>query len=104
LEIHSYNNIVRIERLLFASLMRVESSSSVNGSTFSSWFLKFFNSFGEVTFDTYRYCSELKIHHTTNALDGGLFAPMKMLLKIHRGISIEMKKKLITDYLQNLMK
>ncbi len=53
---------------------------------------------------TCRYYPELKIHNTTNALDGGLFAPMKMLLKIHRGISIEMKKKLITDYLQNLMK
>ncbi|KYJ87628.1 hypothetical protein AS592_11055 [Sulfurovum riftiae] len=53
---------------------------------------------------TYRYYPELKIHNTTNALDGGLFTPMKMLLKIHRGISIEMKKKLITDYLENLMK
>jgi len=27
---------------------------------------------------------------------------MKLLLKIHRGIGIEMKKKLITDYLENL--
>jgi len=26
---------------------------------------------------------------------------MKMLLKIHRGIGIEMKKKLIVDYLEN---
>ena len=29
---------------------------------------------------------------------------MKMLLKIHRGIGIEMKKKLIVDYLENGVK
>ncbi|WP_457605482.1 IS256 family transposase, variant Zn-binding type, partial [Nitratifractor sp.] len=32
---------------------------------------------------TYRSYPELKIHHTTNALDGGLFSPLKALLKIH---------------------
>jgi len=53
---------------------------------------------------TYRYYPELEIHHTTNALDGGLFAPMKMLLKIHRGIGIDMKQKLIMDYMEKLMK
>jgi hypothetical protein len=53
---------------------------------------------------TYRYYPELKIHHTTNALDGGLFSPMKMLLKIHRGIGIDMKQKLIMDYMEKLMK
>jgi len=37
-------------------------------------------------------------------LDGGLFSPMKMLLNVHRGIGIKMKKKLITDYLENLKK
>jgi hypothetical protein len=26
---------------------------------------------------------------------------MKMLIKIHRGIGVEMKKKLIVDYLEN---
>ena len=41
------------------------------------------------------------MQNTTNSLAGGLFAPMKMLLKIHRGIGIEMKKKLIIDYLEN---
>lgn len=51
---------------------------------------------------TYKKYPELKIPNTTNHLDGGLFAPMKMLLKIHRGIGIEMKKKLIVDYLENL--
>ena len=53
---------------------------------------------------TYKNYSELAIPNTTNHLDGGLFSPMKMLLKIHRGISIEMKKKLIVDYLENIGK
>jgi len=53
---------------------------------------------------TYRNYSDLGIPNTTNSLDGGLFSPMKMLLKIHRGIGIEMKKKLIVDYLENRMK
>jgi len=44
------------------------------------------------------------IPNTTSHLDGGLFAPMKMLLNIHRGIGIEMKKKLILDYLENIRK
>jgi len=47
---------------------------------------------------------ELAIPNTTNHLDGGLFSPMKILLKIHRGIGIEMKKKLIVDYLENIGK
>ena len=53
---------------------------------------------------TYKNYPDLKIPNTTNGLDGGLFAPMKMLMKIHRGIGIEMKKKLIVDYLENGMK
>ena len=53
---------------------------------------------------TYKNYPELKIPNTTNHLDGGLFAPMKMLMKVHRGIGIDMKKKLIIDYLENGMK
>jgi len=53
---------------------------------------------------TYKKYSEIAIPNTTNHLDGGLFSPMKMLLKIHRGIGIEMKKKLIVDYLENIGK
>ena len=53
---------------------------------------------------TYKKYPDLEIPNTTNHLDGGLFAPMKMLLKIHRGIGIEMKKKLIVDYLENIGK
>ena len=53
---------------------------------------------------TYKNYPDLNIPNTTNALDGGLFSPMKMLLKVHRGIGIEMKKKLITDYLEKQVK
>ena len=53
---------------------------------------------------TYQNYPNLYIQNTTNSLDGGVFSPMKLLLKIHRGIGIEMKKKLITDYLENLGK
>jgi len=53
---------------------------------------------------TYKKYPELSIPNTTNALDGGLFSPMKMLLKIHRGIGIKMKKKLIVDYLEKRAK
>jgi len=50
---------------------------------------------------TYKNYPDLKMQNTTNSLDGGVFAPMKLLIKIHRGIGIEMKKKLITEYLEN---
>lgn len=53
---------------------------------------------------TYKKYPEFEIPNTTNHLDGGLFAPMKMLLKVHHGIGIEMKKKLIVDYLENIGK
>lgn len=33
--------------------------------------------------------------------DGGVFSPLKTLLRIHRGISHELKVKLIVDYLGN---
>ena len=50
---------------------------------------------------SYKNHPELDIPNTTNSLDGGLFAPMKMLMKIHRGLSLKMRKKLIVDYLEN---
>ncbi len=50
---------------------------------------------------TYKNYPDLHMQNTTNSLDGGVFAPMKLLIKIHRGIGIEMKKKLITEYLEN---
>jgi len=35
----------------------------------------------------YKKYKNLNIHNTTNSLDGGVFSPMKMLIKIHRGLS-----------------
>ena len=53
---------------------------------------------------SYKNHPALNMQNTTNSLDGGVFSPMKMLLKVHRGIGVEMKKKLITDYLENRLK
>ena len=48
---------------------------------------------------TYKKYKYLGIHNTTNSLDGGVFSPMKMLIKIHRGLSKSLKLKLVDDYL-----
>lgn len=53
---------------------------------------------------TYRKHPHLCIPNTTNHLDGGCFSPLKDLLKIHRGIGLEMKRKLIIDFLENRRK
>ena len=53
---------------------------------------------------TYQKYPDLHIPNTTNHLDGGCFSPLKDLLKIHRGIGIAMKKKLIIDFLENRRK
>ena len=37
--------------------------------------------------------------YTTNSLDGGVFSPMKMLIKIHRGLGKSLKLKIVDDYL-----
>lgn len=37
---------------------------------------------------TYKRYKNLHVHNTTNSLDGGVFSPMKMLLKIHIGLGI----------------
>jgi len=39
------------------------------------------------------------IHNTTNALDGGVFSPMKKLIKIHNGFTKNLKLKMVDDYL-----
>ncbi len=48
---------------------------------------------------TYKKHKNLGIHNTTNSLDGGVFSPMKMLIKIHRGLSKSLKLKMVDDYL-----
>ena len=52
---------------------------------------------------TYQKHPRLKIPNTTNALDGGVFSALKNLLAVHRGIGIELKKKLIIDFLEKLI-
>jgi len=48
---------------------------------------------------TYKKYKYLHIQNTTNSLDGGVFSPMKMLIKIHRGLSKSLKLKMVDDYL-----
>jgi len=48
---------------------------------------------------TYKSHKYLDIHNTTNSLDGGVFSPMKMLIKIHRGLTKSLKLKMVDDYL-----
>lgn len=50
---------------------------------------------------THQKHPQYPIPNTTNALDGGVFSPLKTLLRIHRGCSMNLKIKLITDYLEN---
>ena len=47
----------------------------------------------------YKNHKHLDIHNTTNSLDGGVFSPMKMLIKVHRGLSKSLKLKMVDDYL-----
>jgi len=48
------------------------------------------------THKRYKY---LHIQNTTNSLDGGVLSPMKMLIKVHRGLSKSLKLKMVDDYL-----
>ena len=47
---------------------------------------------------TYKNEKDIVIHNTTNALDGGVFSPMKKLLKIHNGFTKNLKLKMVDDY------
>lgn len=48
---------------------------------------------------THKKYKHLNIHNTTNSLDGGVFSPMKILIKIHRGLNKSLKLKMVDDYL-----
>lgn len=50
---------------------------------------------------TYLEYPELKIPTTTNLLDGGCFSPLKDKLKVHRGASRSMQRKMIVFFLEN---
>lgn len=47
---------------------------------------------------------KISIPNTTNSLDGGVFSPMKILIKIHRGLNKGLKLKIVDDYLANYKK
>ena len=48
---------------------------------------------------TYKKYPDLKIHNTTNAIDGGVFSPMKKLMNIHNGFTKSLKLKIVDFYL-----
>ena len=48
---------------------------------------------------TYQKYPLFNIPTTTNHLDGGCFSLLKDLLRVHRGIGVKMKSKLIVDFL-----
>ena len=50
---------------------------------------------------TYLKHPELNIPNTTNLLDGGCFSPLKDKLKVHRGTSRSMQRKMIVFFLEN---
>ena len=50
---------------------------------------------------TYKNQKDIVIHNTTNAIDGGVFSPMKKLLKIHNGFTKSLKLKIVDAYLVN---
>ena len=52
----------------------------------------------------YQKYTDFKINNTTNAIDGGVFSPMKKLLKIHNGFTKSLKLKMVDDYLLNYKK
>jgi len=44
------------------------------------------------------------IPNTTNLIEGGVFSPLKILIKIHRGLSKSLKLKIVDDYLVSYKK
>jgi len=53
---------------------------------------------------TYKNEKNITIHNTTNSIDGGVFSPLKKLLKIHNGFTKSLKIKMVDDYLVNYKK
>lgn len=44
------------------------------------------------------------IPNTTNLIEGGVFSPLKVLIKIHRGLSKSLELKIVDDYLVSYKK
>jgi len=53
---------------------------------------------------TYKKYKDFNIHNTSNAIDGGVFSPMKKLMNIHNGFSKSLKIKIVDFYLVNYRK
>jgi len=53
---------------------------------------------------SYKNHKKLSINNTTNLIEGGVFSPLKILIKIHRGLSKSLKLKLVDEYLVNYKK
>ncbi len=53
---------------------------------------------------TYKKYPDFNIHNTTNAIDGGVFSPMKKLIHVHAGLSKSLKLKIVDYYLVNYHK
>ena len=53
---------------------------------------------------TYKNDKKSHIQNTTNALEGGVFSHMKNMISLHRGLSKNMKLKLVDYYLVNYKK
>ncbi len=53
---------------------------------------------------TYKKFRKFDFQNTTNSLDGGVFAHMKKLMKLHQGLAKKRKIKLIDEYLSNYNK
>jgi hypothetical protein len=53
---------------------------------------------------TYKNHPALLMPNTTNLIEGGVFSPLKILIKIHRGLSKSLKLKIVDDYLVNYRK
>jgi hypothetical protein len=53
---------------------------------------------------TYKNYKKLNLSNTTNLIEGGVFSPLKILIKIHRGLSKSLKLKIVDDYLVSYKK
>ena len=50
---------------------------------------------------TYKNILNLSIPNTTNHLDGGKFSDLKNRIRVHRGLSKELKKKVVDFFMLN---
>ena len=49
----------------------------------------------------YKKYKEFNIDNTSNAIDGGVFSPLKKLMNIHNGFNKSLKIKIVDFYLVN---